>query len=268
MDKENEVEGCGTEKVVTADFFNQEDTSLPDNGFEGLPTKTVELDHTEESIKVTVEDPTEEAATSEPEDNRRDVNNIDTSEDFNVKLSDQPVSHEESLVFEIDISDDDGPPRLHLETPEREEISPTQQEKNTAEEESTAAPAVKEDINHEEYLQLLQELREERVKASQHSSQLQMKLAEYFCKKARDDSQLERELPVSEQLQGYGKRINILTELKQQLTSDSETAQQQAQELSFQCQEKLDKVGHIVRVCAGRRVCLKFICVLRRFVDR
>lgn len=254
MDEENEVRS-GTEKVVTADFFNQEDTSFPDNGLEGLPAETVESDHTEESIKVTVED------TSEPEDNSRDelaaVDNINTSEDLDVKLSDQPVSHEESLVFEIDISDDDGPPRLHLETPEREEISPIQEEKNTAEGESTAAPADKEDINHEEYLQLLQELREERVKASQHSSQLQMKLAEYFCMKARDDSQLERELPVSEQLQGYEKHINILTELKQQLTSDSETAQQQAQELSLQCQEKLDKVGHIVRVCAGLRVCLK-----------
>lgn len=251
MDEECEVKS-GTEKVVTADFFNREDTSFPENGLKVLLAERVESGHTEKSIKLTVEDATEEAATSEPEDNSRDepgaVDNINTSEHLDVKLSDQPVSHEESLVFEIDIGDDDGPPRLHLETPEREEISPIQEEKNTAEEKSTATPADKEDINHEEYLQLLQELREERVKASQHNSQLQMKLAECLCKQARDDSQLERELPVSEQLQGYERHINILTELKQQLTSDSETAQQQAQELSLKCQEKLEKVSHIVRV--------------------
>lgn len=262
MDDANEVKN-ETEKVVIAGSSSQEDISpITVNVHEGVPVEMVASDHDEESMKGTEEDPAEEAATSEPEDNSGNelaaVDNITTSEDLAVKINDQ--SHEESVVFEIDSNDDDGPPRLHLETPEREDTSPAREAEDEAEEEEpTAAPADKEDINREEYLQLLQELREERDNASQHSSQLQMKLAEYFRKEAREDGQLEREPPVSEQLQGYEKHINVLTELKQQLTMDSETAQQQAQELSLQCQEKLDKVGLIVRARAGLKVCSKRI---------
>lgn len=205
-------------------------------------------------MKATKEPPAE-AAASEPEENCGDelpgVHSTTTSKDLEVKTNEvieQPVSHEESVVFDINSNDDDGPPRLHLETPEREATSPAHEEEKEAEgEEFTAPPAEEEDITHEKYMQLLQELCEERDKASQHSSQLQMKLAEYFCKKAGDDAQLEREMPESEQLQEYEKYINVLTDVKQQLTTNSETAQQQAEELRLQSQEKLDKVGHIVR---------------------
>lgn len=265
--EENEVKN-DTAKVVSADSSNKEDNSpvaVDGNDKEGVPAEMVASGHDEESMKATEEAPVEEAANSEPEESSgSELPGMDitiTSDDLDVKMnevSEQPQSHEGSVVFETNSNDEDGPPRLHLETPERENTSPTQEEEDEAEE-PTAAPAHIEDINYEEYMQLQQELCEERDKASQHSSLLQMKLADYLRKKAGDDTRLERELPVSEQLQEYEKYINILTDLKQQLTTDSETAQQQAEELSSQSQEKLDKVGLIVMGCAKKslNMCLK-----------
>ncbi|XP_041820959.1 coiled-coil domain-containing protein 96 [Chelmon rostratus] len=248
----NEVKN-DTERVILAHVSNEEDMSavtVNGNEKEGVPAEVVASDHDEEhseSVNATEEAPVEEAATSEPEENGGDevpaVSSVITSEDLAVKMSEEPTSHEGSVVFEMNGNNDDGPPRLHLESPDRENISPTQVEEGEAEEEEpTAAPADKEEVNSEALVQLLQDLCEGRDKASQHSSRLQMKLAEYFRKKAGDDGQLERELPVSEQLQEYEKHVNILTDLKQQLIADSETAEQQAEELSFQSQEKLEKV--------------------------
>ncbi|XP_076581170.1 cilia- and flagella-associated protein 184 [Chaetodon auriga] len=248
-ESENEVKNV-TESV--ADSSNEEDMSpvpVNENEKEGVPAEMAASGHEEENSE-SMKAPAEEAATSEPEENSEDelpaVSSVITSEDLAVKVSEvhqEPTSHEDSVVFEINSNDDDGPSRLHLESPERENISPTQVEEDKAEEEApTAAPADEEDISYDACVQLLQKLCEERDQASQHNSQLQMKLAEYFHKKAGDDSQLERELPVSEQLQEYEKNINILTDLRQQLNTDSETAEQQAGELSSQCREKLDKV--------------------------
>eukprot|EP00064_Thunnus_orientalis_P003179 superscaffoldBa00000252_g3188 len=250
--EENEVKN-DTEGVVSANPTNEEDNSpIPAAGHvkEDVPAEVVTSDHNEEnseSMKAAEELPVEEAFTSEPEEysghDLPAVDNDPTDGNLDVKMnevSELPLSYEESVVFEIISNDDDEPPRLHLETQERETTRPAQEEEEEAkEEESTAAPADKEDISYEE---CLQELHEERDKASQHSSQLQMKLAEYFRKKAGDDAQLEREMLVSEQVQEYEKYINILTDLKQQLTTDSETAQQQAEELRLQSQERLDKV--------------------------
>ncbi|XP_051231275.1 coiled-coil domain-containing protein 96 [Dicentrarchus labrax] len=251
--EESEVKN-DTDRVVLAETSNEEELTV--NSHEGVPAEMAASGDDEEhseSLRVTEEAPVEEAAPSEPEENRLDelpaVDNITTSEDVDVTMNEvngQTMSNQESVVFEVNSNEDNGSPRLHLESPERENISPTQEEEDEAEEEeptaAAAAPADKEDINYEEYMKLLQELCEERDKASLHSSQLQMKLAEYFRKKAGDDVELERELPGSEQLQEYERHIHLLTDLKQQLTADSETAQQQAEELSLQSQEKLDKV--------------------------
>lgn len=262
MDSENEEnEGKNeTEKVVTADSSNQEFISpITVSGNKGVPAGMLSSDQDEESMKGTEDTPDEEA-TSDPEESGGQelaAVNISPTEDLAVKINDQPLSRQESVVFEINSDDDDGPPRLHLETPEREDARPTREE-----EYGTAAPAEREDINHEENLQLLQELCEERDEASRRCSHLQMKLAEYFRQKAGDDGLLEREPPVSEQLQEYEKNINTLTELKQQLTTDSETAQQQAEELSLQSQEKLDKVGLIATICSGPRI-TQAICEIK-----
>ncbi|XP_073331451.1 cilia- and flagella-associated protein 184 [Pagrus major] len=247
--EENEVKN-ETEEGVSADSSISPVTV---NGPEGVPAEMIASDPHEdnnESMKATEEAPDEEVATSEPdEDSGHELPCVDniTSEDLALEINEdnkQPMSHEESVVFEINSDDDDdGHHRLHLDTPERENISPSQVDEDEAEhEEPTAAPADDEDISCGEYTPLLQELCEERDKASQHNSQLQMKLAEYFRKKAGDDTQLERELPVSEQLHEYEEQINLLAELKRQLNTDSETAQQKAEELSSRAQQKLDKV--------------------------
>ncbi|XP_018529806.1 LOW QUALITY PROTEIN: coiled-coil domain-containing protein 96 [Lates calcarifer] len=253
--EENEVKN-ETERETPDDSSNEKDNSpvaVDGNEKEGVPAEEGASHHEEEnseSMKATGE-PHVEAVNSDPEENSGDelpgVDNVTTSIDLDVRVNEvneQSLSQEESVVFEINSNDNDGSPRLHLETPERAQTtSPAQEgEKETEDEEVTAAPAENEDTIYEEYMQLLQELCEEKDKASQHSSQLQMKLAEYLRKKAGDDAQLEREMLVSEQLQEYEKYINILTDVKQQLTADSETAQQQAEELRLQSQEKLDKV--------------------------
>ncbi|XP_029311323.1 cilia- and flagella-associated protein 184 [Cottoperca gobio] len=237
--------------AVSADSSNEEDNSpitVNGNEKEGVPAEIAESDHDEEnseSMKAAEEAHTEKAATSEPEESSGkefpSVDYITTSEDLDVKinvLNEQPMSHKESVVFEINSNDNDGPPRLPLETPGRQNTNPTQGEEEAEEEEPSSAPADKEQINYAEYMQLCAD----RDKASQRRSLLQMKLTELFRKKDGDDAQLDREIQVSEQLKGYEKCINILTDLKQQLTADTETAQQQAEELRFISQEKLDKV--------------------------
>ncbi|XP_022608016.1 coiled-coil domain-containing protein 96 [Seriola dumerili] len=253
--EENEVRN-DTERETSEDFSNEKNnSSLIVNGNEkqGVSAE-VGASHREEEnsedTKTTEENPVE-AAAPEPEENSGEqlsVVDITTSKNLDMQINevnDQLMSHEESVVFEINSNDDDGPPRLHLETPERERTSsPAQEEeeKEAEEEEFTAASAENEDIIYEDCMQVLHELCEERDIASQHSSQLHMKLAEYLSKKSRDDTQLEWEMLVTEQLQEYEKYMNILTDMKHQLTTDSEAAQQQAEELRLQSQEKVDKV--------------------------
>lgn len=262
---ENEENMVKTKRVESADASKEEDSSsitLNRNDREGGPTEMFTSDHREvnsKTVRATEEELVEEATASEPEVNSRGeltgVDNIPTTEDMAVdinEVSEQPVSQEESVDFEINSSDEHEASRLYLETPDRDSISPPQEEEDKAEEEeSTAASAEKYDIKYEEYMQLFQELCEERDKASHRNSRLQTKLAEHFRTKARDNIQLERELPVSEQLQEYEEHINILTDLKRQLITESEKAQQQAEELSLYSQKKLDKVGLIVRADVG-----------------
>ncbi|KAA8578969.1 hypothetical protein FQN60_007008, partial [Etheostoma spectabile] len=237
MDREaeNEVKNV----LSAADSTNEVDNSavtVHGNKKEDVQAEMVASDHDEEnseSVPTTEEAAVEEAATSEPEGTRSDLD-VKTNE-----VNEQQTSHEESVVVKVNSNDGDGPPSLHPETPERKNTSPTQGEDEAEEEKSTADPEDKEDTNYEN-IQPKQEQREDRDDTRQYHSLLQMKLAEFFQKKAWDDTQLDREIPVSEQ--GYDKYINILTELKQQLTADSETAQQQAEELRLKSQERLYKV--------------------------
>ncbi|KAM3590926.1 uncharacterized protein V6R79_018979 [Siganus canaliculatus] len=191
-----------------------------------VPVEICAMDHVEDNVERIK--PAEEA-TGDAEVNGE-------SEDF--------MSHEGSVVFDFPIHDDNRPPSLLLETPERQNISSSQEKEDDVEEEKPVhAPAGEEGVDYEQRVKLFQELCEQRDKAGQHNRQLQIKLLEYFRKKAcRDDKQQERELLASEQLQEYERTMKILTGLKEQLRSDSETAEQQAQELSLQSQQKLDKV--------------------------
>lgn len=231
--EENEAKN-ETEEEVAADLSNQEDISLITvHGHEGVRAEMVASDHDEDIVTGT-----KEAATSEPEG-------------LAVDITDQPVSHKEGGVLEINSNRDNETPGLNVRTPEGEEdISASQEEQNKAEaEEPTAASVDEEDITHEEYVRLFKQLSEEKDKASQHNSQLHTKLATFFSKKAPDDGHLEKEQPVWEQRQEYDKNIQILSELKQQFSAESGKAQKRAEELGLICQEKLDKVGLTVRAC-------------------
>ncbi|KAK9524350.1 hypothetical protein VZT92_016754 [Zoarces viviparus] len=245
---ENEVKNDG---MLPADASNEE---VNGNGKEGVPAEMAASDP-EENSGSTKGAPVEEEASSEPEENSgNQFPGVDyiTSEDLAVKkheVKEQPISHEESVVFEIDSIDDNGPPTLHLKTPDGQNTS--QEEDEAEEDKSTAAPAAEGHISHEESTQLLQELLQYRDEALQQRSLLQMKLAEFFHKKAGDNAQLDRDIPVSEQRQQYEKDISILTDLKQQLAADSETAQQQAEELRLKSQEKLNKVENEWRAFAA-----------------
>lgn len=273
MDRETEQEENEVRNDTEREVSNEEDIApAAVHGHEGVPAEVGASDQdgeTSESMKPTEEALAEEAASSEPEENS--MKELTTSPDLDVEMNEvneQPASHEESVVFEMNSNDDDGPPSLHLETPERENTSPTQEQEDEAEgEEPTTAPAAaappdREDVSYQEHMRLLQELREERDKASQRSIQLQTKLAEYFRKRSGDDVQLERELPVSEQLREYEKHMSILSDLKLQISTESEAAQQQEEELSFQAKGKLDKVGVIVAASAGSWVFSLLCCIV------
>ncbi|XP_039678873.1 coiled-coil domain-containing protein 96 [Perca fluviatilis] len=258
MDGETGNEVKNVRVASAADSTSEEDNcAVTGHGSEkeDVKAETVASDHDEEDSE-SVNNPTKEAAveeaaaaTSEPEENTSedlDVKTNEVSEQPNEvseqpnEVSEQPTSHEESAaVSQVNSSDGDGPPSLHPETPQRKKnTSPTQAE----EEGSTAAPADKEDSNYEDIHQPRQEQREDRdvPRPSQRHRLLQMKLAEFFQKKAGDEPQLDREVPVSEQ--EYEKYVDLLAELKQQLAADSESAQRQAEELRFKSQQRLDKV--------------------------
>ncbi|XP_008283999.1 cilia- and flagella-associated protein 184 [Stegastes partitus] len=249
MDKQPEHEENEVTDDTERETSQEHDSSIPSDRNQKEDSEMVTSDHEDKlskSRQVTEEPSVAEAATSEPEESSRNelpgaASSISSCEDLDVrmnKVTEQPLTNKESVVFDSD----DGPARLHLETPEKETTRVEQEEEEEAEEEDITAAADREDIRYEEYRQMLQELCKERDEASQRSSKLQMKLAEYFRKKAGDNAQLERQEPATEQLQEYEKYINILTDLQQQLTADSESAQQQAEENRTQSQEKLDKV--------------------------
>ena len=238
MDKENDAEKETLEE-------NNSPIDVNSNENEDGAAEVVAFSHEEEhpAFRRATDVPSvEETATCEPKENsgKDGLRGSATSKDLDVKTTDvdqKTLPHDQSVDFEIGSSDDNEPSGFNSEAPERETPTPAQEE----EEEATAAAA--EDIWCEESVQLLQELCKQRDEASQQSRQLQMKLAEYLSKRTRDDSQLGREKPVTEQLQEYETCINILNDLKQQLYADSESVQRQAEELRSQSQDKLDKVG-------------------------
>ncbi|KAK5848728.1 hypothetical protein PBY51_006320 [Eleginops maclovinus] len=247
---ENEVKyDFGT----SADSSNVENTSYTNgngNEKENVPATIAASDHVEENC-VAKETLTEEAATSEPYEEKGKeflgVHNINTTTnegshgidvDMNV-VNEQAKFRKGSVVFEINSHDEDGPPRLPLEALER--LNTTLEEKKVGGEQSIPAPAENEDLNYAECMQLHLELCEERDKASQRCCLLQRKLAEFFHKKARVDPQV---IQVSKELQEYEKQITILTYLKQQFITSTETFGKQVEELRFISEEKREKVGN------------------------
>ncbi|XP_038851661.1 coiled-coil domain-containing protein 96 [Salvelinus namaycush] len=186
-------------------------------------------------------------AASEPVEGAGDESptgaNLPTSETFEEgegpemkPLIGEPLSREGSLTLE-DVynnnDDEDGPPKLDPGTPERE--SSVQVEEKGPSLTKETGPS----IDYKEYMNFLYELQAEKDKLSQVNGQLQIKLVEYFRKKTGDDARPEKEKAVSDQEQRYQKYMAIMEDLKWQHRLDSEAAQQQAEELRQQSQEKL-----------------------------
>lgn len=240
MDAENGYK-CETLEGAEAAASRQEETDPVRENVDGIvPSETAESDS--ERVKGSVDAPGEEAIPSGPEDTS---GNAVGSTASNQDVTEQPVSHQESVVFDIDVDDvDDGTSRLNLETPEREEDGSTRGEEEE-EVEQTADSADQDDdhASYEEHLRLHQELCEERDEAIARGAQLQSRLAEHFRRNAPDEGRLERGPLESEQLEGYESHLHLLSEMRRRLSAASESAQQQqAEQLRLQCQEKQEKV--------------------------
>lgn len=224
---------CETEGGAAA--CSEEETDPVCENVDGdVPSETVESDS--ERLKDCADDPGEEATTSVPENN---IGNTEGSTASSKDVSEQPASHQESVVFDLDIDNkDEGTSRLNLETPETEEVSPT-----AGGEEQAAAPADQDDhSSYEDHLRLLQELCEERDEAIARSSQLQTRLAQHFRKNTPDEAQLDGGQLGSGKQETYERHLHLLGEMRRRLGAASESAQQQAEQLRLQGQEKQEKV--------------------------
>lgn len=240
MDAEN-GDKCETLEGAEAAASRQQETDPVSENVDGIvPSETAESDS--ERVKGSVDAPGEEAITSGPEDTS---GNAVGSTASNKDVTEQPVSHQESVVFDIDVDDhDDGTSRLNLETPEREEDGSTRGEEEEEVEQTADSADQGGHASYEEHLRLHQELCEERDEAIAHGAQLQSRLAEHFRRNAPDEGRLERGPLESEQLEGYESHLHLLSEMRRRLGATSESAQQQAEQLRLQCQEKQEKVHH------------------------
>ncbi|XP_007555946.1 cilia- and flagella-associated protein 184 [Poecilia formosa] len=148
--------------------------------------------------------------------------------------SEHALSHSQSVIFETNRRNSGRYLGLNLDTPKTE--SPTQ------EGDGSTAAAEGTDDKKDQYEDSLKELSTQRDEARRLNRQLQMKLAQYFHNTAFDGGQLGRGRPEEEQLREYERSVQVLSELKQQLSTASQTAQQQAEELRSQARDKLGKV--------------------------
>lgn len=227
---------CETLEAEQAAASSQEDTDpVSENVDEIVPSEKAELDS--ESVDASGV----EATTAAPEETS-DNTAGDTSSSKDVH--EQPASHQESIVFDLDVVDDhnDETSRLNLETPEREEDGSTRGKEEEEVEQTVPPTDQDDDANYEEHLRLHQELSEERDEAVANSAQLQTRLAEHFRRNTPDEGRLELE-----QLEAYESHLHLLSETRRQLSEASESAQQQVEQLRLQCQEKQEKVNLTTR---------------------
>lgn len=230
---------CGTSEGEQAAALSQEDTDpVNDHVDRIVPSEKVELGS--DSVKESVDATGEEATTSGPEETSGNTERDDAS---STDVHEQPASHQESVVFDLDVDDhNEGTSRLDLETPEREEDRSARGEEEE-EVEETVPPAGQDDCtSYEEHLRLHQELSEERDEAVAHGAQLQTRLAEHFRRNTPEQGRLDLEQP-----EAYESHLHLLSEMRRQLSEASRSAQQQVEQLRLQCQEKQEKVSRTTR---------------------
>lgn len=98
-------------------------------------------------------------------------------------------------------------------------------------------------MTEQDYVELLEQLLEQRDEALSHSKELQAKLPHYIKRNSRNFGGLESQLSSAEQQQMYEQNLEMLRDLKEQLVAEARQAQQQAKELALRCQEKKEKVS-------------------------
>lgn len=231
---------CETSRGEEAAPSSQDGTENV-NGIDSSEKVELDLDKVKESVVYTSG---EEATTSAPEET---CGNAAVSTASSKDVHEQSASHQESVVFDLDVDDhNEGTSRLSLETPEREGNGSTRREEEEIK--KTVPPEDQCDhASYKEHLRLHQELSKERDQAIAHGGQLQTRLAEHFRRNTPDEGRL-----VLEQPEAYESHLHLLSEMRRELSKDSASAQQQAEQLRLQCQEKQEKV--LLTTCCLRRI--------------
>lgn len=180
------------------------------------------------------------------EDVSEDLNE-DVSDYFNEDVPEKPKHGRtvaEQQLSSRDSSDsdlqDEADGRLLLDSPETQE-DPGPPPKRA--EDPDAAVLPEDAVTEQDYVELLEQLLEQRDAALSHSRELQAKVPHHIKRNPRNFGGLEAHVSSAEQQQMYEQNLRTLRELKEQLVAGARQAQQQAEELARRCQEKKDKVS-------------------------
>ncbi|XP_065145487.1 cilia- and flagella-associated protein 184 [Paramisgurnus dabryanus] len=230
-EEETETEPCNISETVEDDVVElsvgpQEGEPTEDVSMIPSDAETSEPDTNESGACVVTE---EEAGTGPLTD--------ETMEDTEGHHVEEDLSHEDTLTAE-DVKEEDGPPALDPDMPEREMFNSTEEPLVPVEEE--------EDVNYNEHLDLIPELQEENDRLSKLSDQLKSKIAEHFHRKAGDakHSKLAKDIPDQEQYQKY---MDLIEDLKLQYQHNLDIHQHRIEDLSQQSKEKLNQVERELR---------------------
>ncbi|KAK7910205.1 hypothetical protein WMY93_014889 [Mugilogobius chulae] len=153
------------------------------------------------------------------------------SGDKTSEINQEDLQFIDSLLPEALTGEGDGPHQLHHESPERE-TTPAEHERASSVYTTCC----------EEYALLLEQLTEEQANAIEHNRKLQKKLARILARLPKEEIETVVGLQGELHEKSYEEGLKMLTELKQQMKVDGETARRQTEELKMQVQERLSKV--------------------------
>lgn len=118
-------------------------------------------------------------------------------------------------------------------------------------------------MEEQQYVELLEQLEEQRDEALSHSRWLQAKLAQLIKGNARNFGRLDGDVSSAQQL--YEQNLEVLRDLKEQLVTEEQRGEQLTEELAARCQEKRREVRRRWRR-EEEQMCLKLSLVLLRWM--
>lgn len=151
----------------------------------------------------------------------------------------QHLSSRDSSDWELQ---DEADGCLLLDSPERQGDTHPQEKPG-----ASAAPGGA--LTEEDYVELLEQLLEQRDEALSHSRELLAKLPQYIKRKSKNFGSLDSHL---EQQQMYQQNLKTLMDLKEQLVAEARRAERQTKELARCCQEKKEKVSGSLQMLVWR----------------